>query len=127
MPGVLVVVTDHAYERFCQRVASRRGELDRRAEISSRVSLSWEARRVSDKPPTSSAKRPAQRGVLYVHDLSDRDLIFVCAHDRNRGELIVITLWERDRLGTPRVPRRFTDALARRSTKAAPLRPPRAQ
>jgi len=100
-PGVLVAVTDHAAERFGQRVPARRGELDPRPEIIERVSAAWAAGRVSE----------ASGGALYVHDLVDRDVVFVCRHDAARGELVVITLWEGDRLGEPRVPRRFTDAL----------------
>ena len=107
--GVTVAVTDHAAERFRQRVAARAGELDPRVEIIDRVSRAWAAGRVSDVPPDDRGKAP--RGALYVADLVDRDLVFVVRHDARAGELVVITLWERDRLGTPRVPRRFTDAL----------------
>ena len=38
-------------------------------------------------------------------------MIFVCRHDRASHELLVITLWEDDRFGSPRVGRRFTDPL----------------
>jgi hypothetical protein len=107
--GVTVAVTDHAVERFRQRVAMRGGALDPRAEIAGRVARAWAAGRVADTPP-DAAQRPT-RGALYVADLVDRDLVFVVRHDRRAGELVVITLWERERLGTPRVPRRFTDAL----------------
>lgn len=110
--GVLVAVTDHAVERFGQRVASRRGELDARPEIATRVAEAWAAGRVSDRPPDAAAKPP--RGAVYVSDVHDRDLVFVCRHDAPRGELVVITLWERERLGPARVPRRYTDALLRR-------------
>jgi hypothetical protein len=113
-PGVLVAVTDHALERFRQRVASRRGELDPRPEIASRVAQAWSQRRISDHPPDRHGVTRPQRGRIYVHDINDRDLIFVCGHDQLRGELIVITLWERERLGDALVPRRFTDALERR-------------
>ena len=114
-PGVLVAVTDHAAERFRQRVAARRGDLDPRAEIAARVSRAWAAGRVSDQPPGPGADAPAPtRGGVYVADLVDRDLVFVCRHDPRTRELVVITLWEAERLGPSRVPREFTDALQRR-------------
>jgi hypothetical protein len=117
-PGVLVAVTDHAAERFRQRVAARQGDLDPRPEIVARVSRAWAAGRVSDRPPgegaagDSARRRP--RGAVYVADLVDRNLVFVCRHDPRGGELVVITLWEGERLGPSRVPRVFTDALERR-------------
>jgi hypothetical protein len=61
---------------------------------------------VSDDPPAGAT---GARGSVYVRDLVDRDLLFVCR--REHGELVVISLWEAGRVGTPRVPRRFTDAL----------------
>jgi hypothetical protein len=70
--GVTVVVTDHAVERFRQRVGS---------------------------------------GSVYVRDLVDRGVIFVCRHDHASRELLVVTLWEDARYGPPRVDQRFTDAL----------------
>jgi hypothetical protein len=116
IPGVLVAVTDHAAERFRQRVAGRLGELDPRAEIVTRVSRAWAAGRASSAPPRREDGRPgaAAAGTTYVRDLVDRDLVFVCRHDVPRHELIVVTLWEEPRLGEARVPRRFTDALAPR-------------
>jgi hypothetical protein len=111
--GVTVAVTDHAAERFRQRVAARAGELDPRPEIIARVSRAWAAGRVSETPPDSATKRP--RGALYLADLVDRDVVFVVRHDARAGEVVVITLWERGRLGVPRVPQRFTDALRDRS------------
>jgi hypothetical protein len=98
MPGVLVAVTDHAAERFGQRVA---GSLDARLEVAGRVS------------DTLDGERGASASI-YVHDLRDRDLVFVCRHDPRARELIVITMWERERLGPAQVPRRFTDALTAR-------------
>jgi hypothetical protein len=99
----LVAVTDHAVERYRQRV---RGALDPRPEIAGRVSQAWAAGRVSEEPPAGAA---AQRGSVYVRD---RDITFICLWDRPRGELVVVTLWEE---GTaPQVPRRFTDALKER-------------
>ena len=103
---MLVAVTDHAVERFRQRVGSRTGALDPRPEIAGRVSRAWAAGRVSDDPPPGAT---GARGSVYVRDLVDRDLLFVCR--REASELVVISLWEQGRVGTPQVPRRFTDAL----------------
>ena len=110
---VTVAVTDHAVERFRQRVATRTGDLDARPEIVARVARAWAEGRTSEQAPDGG---DAPRGSVYVADLVDRDVIFVCRHDRPRGELIVITLWERGRIGDPRVPRRYTDALRRRTS-----------
>jgi hypothetical protein len=111
--GVTVAVTDHALERFRQRVAAREGALDARLELAGRVARAWAAGRVDAEPPDRG--KPA-RGALYVADLVDRDVVFVVRYDRRAGELVVITLWERSRLGEPRVARRFTDALRRASS-----------
>ena len=100
MSTPLVAVTDHAVERYRQRV---RGTLDARPEIAGRVSQAWAAGEVSDAPPAGAA---AQRGSVYVRD---GDVTFVCLWDRPRGELLVVTLWEAG--ADPQVPRRFTDAL----------------
>ncbi len=99
---MLVAVTDHAAERYRQRV---RGTLDARAEVVARVSRAWAAGVVSREPPPGAA---AQRGSVYVRD---RDVVFVCLEDRPRGELVVVTLWEEG--DAPAVPRRFTEALKR--------------
>lgn len=107
MRQVLIAVTDHAVERFRQRVGSRTGALDPRPEIAGRVRRAVEAGRVSEEPPGATGAR----GSLYVRDLVDRDLLFVCR--RADGELVVISLWEEGRIGSPRVPRRYTDALKR--------------
>ena len=97
---VLVAVTDHAVERFRQRVA---GTLDAKAEVIRRVALAWQAGRVEE-----------DRGTYRVRDLVDRSLVFVCRHDRAAGEVVVITLWEEEGgVAPPRVPRRFTDDLDR--------------
>jgi hypothetical protein len=103
---VLVAVTDHAVERFRQRVGSRSGALDPRPEIAGRVRRAWEAGRRSETPPPGAS---GARGSVYVRDLVDRDLLFVCRCEVD--ELVVVSLWEEGRLGTPRVSRRFTDAL----------------
>ena len=92
----LVAVTDHAAERFRQRV---RGTLDPKGEITARVSRAFQA----------GSTRPGDRGTLDVLDLDDRSLIYVCRHDVPRGELVVVTLWEQG--DDARVPRRYTDAL----------------
>ncbi|HEX8160128.1 MAG TPA: hypothetical protein VF526_22325 [Solirubrobacteraceae bacterium] len=107
--GITVAVTDHAVERFRQRVGARRGGLDARPEIASRVSEAWGAGRVSDVPPAGAGD--AARGSIYIRDLVDRNVIFVCRHDRASRELLVVTLWEDDRFGAPRVDKRFTNAL----------------
>jgi hypothetical protein len=93
---VLVAVTDHAAERFRQRIA---GTLNAKADVISRVALAWEAGRVEE-----------DGGTYRVRDLRDRSLVFVCR--REGAELIVITLWEEEGgVSPPRVPRRFTDDL----------------
>jgi hypothetical protein len=95
----LIAVTDHAVERYGQRV---RGSLDPRTEIAARVGRAREAGRVT----------PGERGALLVRDVERPDLVFVCMEDRVRGELVVVTLWEEGEEAA--VPRRFTDALRRR-------------
>lgn len=108
---MLVAVTDHAVERFRQRVGSRAGLLDPRPEIAGRVRRAWEAGRWSEEAPRGAT---GSRGSVYVRDLVDRDLLFVCRAGPGglaSGELVVISLWEEGRVGTPRVARRFTDAL----------------
>ena len=91
---MLVAVTDHAIERYRQRV---RGSLEERVEIAGRVSCAYAAGRTE----------PGERGTLLVRDLRDRDLVYVCR--RERDELIVVTLWEEGEDAA--VPKRFTDAL----------------
>jgi hypothetical protein len=104
---MLVAVTDHAAERFRQRVA---GTLDAKTEIASRVARAWEAGRVSEEPPPGAT---AARGSLYVRDGADRSVVYVCRRE-GAGELVVVTLWEQEGgIAPPRVPRRFTDALKR--------------
>jgi hypothetical protein len=109
---VLVAVTDHAVERFRQRIGGRSGELDPRPEIVARVTRAWEAGRVEREPPPGAT---GARGSVYVRDLVDRSLVFVCRHDESGGELVVVTLWEQPGgPAPPRVERRWTDALRRR-------------
>jgi hypothetical protein len=91
---MLVAVTDHAVQRYRQRV---RGSLDERVEIASRVARAHAAGRVE----------AGERGAVLVRDLSDRELVFVCRPDG--AELVVITLWEQGEGAA--VPKRFTDVL----------------
>ncbi len=93
---MLVAVTDHAAERFRQRV---RGTLDAKLEVASRVARAHAAGRVE----------PGQRGALLVRDVDRRDLVYVCCPER--GELLVVTLWEEG--GEAAVPKQFTDVLRR--------------
>jgi hypothetical protein len=91
---MLVAVTDHAAERFRQRV---RGTLEPKVEIASRVAEAHRAGRV----------QPGSRGSVLVRDLRRLDLIYVCRP--GDGELVVVTLWEEGEDAA--VPKRFTDAL----------------
>ncbi len=91
---ILIAVTDHAADRYRQRV---RGTLDPKAEVVARVSRGWAAGRTA--PGT-------RRGSV---DVRDGGLVFVCLHDVPRGELVVVTLWEEG--PDTAVPRRFTDAV----------------
>lgn len=101
---MLVAVTDHAVQRFRQRVA---GALDARPEIVARVARAVAAGRVDDEPPPGAT---GARGSVYVRDLVDRSVVYVCR--REGAELVVVTLWEQEGgVAPPRVPRRFTDAL----------------
>lgn len=89
-------MTDHAAERFRQRV---RGTLDPKTEIASRVVGARNAGRVED----------GARGTVLIRDLERRDLVYVCRPDGE--ELVVVTLWEEG--DDAAVPKRFTDALRR--------------
>jgi uncharacterized NAD(P)/FAD-binding protein YdhS len=93
---MLVAVTDHAAERFRQRV---RGSLDERTEIASRVARAHAADRVE----------AGERGIVLVRDLERPDVVYVCRPEGD--ELVVVTLWEEGE--DPLVPRRVTDALRR--------------
>jgi hypothetical protein len=118
---VLVAVTDHAVERFRQRIGGRSGEVDARPEIASRVARAWEAGRVSEEPPGAAGAQARPRGAVYVRDLVDRALVFVCRHDRAAREVVVITLWEQEGGPVaPRVPRRWTDELRSRRSGGGP-------
>lgn len=108
--SVLVAVTDHAVQRYRERISGRTGVLDVRPEIIARVTEAWEAGRVDTEAPPGAA---GGRGSLYVRDLQDRSLVFVCRRDRFAGEVVVITLWEREGgPAPPRVARRWTDQRA---------------
>ena len=91
---MLVAVTDHAAERFRQRV---RGTLNEKIEIASAVTRAYAAGRVE----------LGANGEVRVRDLERRDVVYVCR--REGDELLVVTLWEEG--DEPAVPRRFTDAL----------------
>ena len=93
---MLVAVTDHAAQRFRQRV---RGTLDPKTEVASRVARAHAAGRVES----------GDRGMLLIRDLERRDLVYVCRPEPR--ELIVVTLWEEG--DGAAVPRRYTDALRR--------------
>ena len=106
---MLIAVTDHAAARFRQRVGGRSGEVDPRAEIVRRVSGAVAAGRISEEPPPGASRA---RGFVYVRDLVDRSLVFVCR--REAWELVVVTLWEVEGgPGAAARPRRFTDQLRR--------------
>lgn len=92
---MLIAVTDHAAERFRQRV---RGTLDEKNEIRTAVARAYEAGRVE-----------LSGGGLLVRDPDRRDVVYVCRQDGD--ELVVVTLWEEG--DDPAVPKRFTDALRR--------------
>ena len=93
---MLFAVTDHATERFRQRV---RGTLEPRAEIIARVARGYADGRVERDG----------RGTVRIRDLEREDLVYVCRPED--GELVVVTLWEEGEEAL--VPRRFTDALRR--------------
>ena len=96
---MLVAVTDHAAERFRQRV---RGTLEPKLEVADRVARAHAAGRAE----------AGERGTLRVRDLRRPDLVYVCRPERD--ELVVITLWEEG--DDAAVPRRFTDALRHTDT-----------
>jgi hypothetical protein len=102
IPDMLVAVTDHAAERFRQRV---RGTLDARTEIASRVARAHAAGRTE----------AGERGTVLVRDLQVPNLVYVCRPDA--GELVVVTLWEGGEDAA--VPKRFTDALRRDDHRVA--------
>jgi hypothetical protein len=94
---VLIAVTDHAADRFRQRV---RGTLEPKLEIARRVARAREAGQVA----------PGDRGTILVRDLDRPALVYVCRPDGDT-ELVVVTLWEEGEDAA--VPKRFTDVLRR--------------
>jgi hypothetical protein len=99
---MLVAVTDHAAERFQQRV---RGTLEAKTEIAARVARAHAAGRVE----------PGERGALLVRDLQRPGLVYVCRPERD--QLVVTTLWEQGEDAA--VPKRFTDVLRRDDHRVA--------
>ena len=89
----LVAVTDHAVDRYGQRV---RGTLDPRTEIAARVGRAIAAGRVEE----------GRRGAQLVRDVERPSLVYGCMEDRPRGELIVVTLYEEGEDAA--VPRKWT-------------------
>jgi hypothetical protein len=104
---MLVAVTDHAAERFRQRV---RGTLDDKVEVAGRVARAHAAGRVE----------PGERGAVLVRDLERRDIVYVCRPEHD--QLIVVTLWEQGEGAA--VPRRFTDVLRHDDHLVGGPRPP---
>ena len=102
---MLVAVTDHAADRFRQRV---RGTLDAKLEIVERVSRAHDAGHVER----------GERGRIHVRDLKRRDLVYVCRPEG--AELVVVTLWEEG--DEAAVPKRFTDVLRRDDHRVADRR-----
>jgi hypothetical protein len=93
---MLVAVTDHAADRFRQRV---RGTLEAKRDVAARVARAYAA----------GGSERGERGAVLVRDLERRDLVYVCRPQDD--ELIVVTLYE---LGeSAAVPKRFTDVLRR--------------
>jgi hypothetical protein len=103
---MLIAVTDHAAERFRQRV---RGTLAAKAEIVHRVAEAHARGRVT----------PGERGALLVRDIQRPDLTYICRP--SDGELVVVTLWEEGEDAA--VPKRFTDALRRDDHRVGERRP----
>jgi hypothetical protein len=91
---MLVAVTDHAADRFRQRV---RGTLEPKTEVASRVVRALAAGRFEE----------VDRRTIRVRDLERRNLFYVCRP--GEGELVVVTLWEEGEDAA--VPKRFTDVL----------------
>jgi hypothetical protein len=105
---MLVAVTDHAAERFRQRV---RGTLEAKTEVASRVARGY----------AEDLVEPGSHGTVLVRDPERRDLVYVCRP--GAGELVVVTLWEEGEDAA--VPKRFTDALRRDDHLFADQRAPR--
>jgi hypothetical protein len=93
---MLIAVTDHAAERFRQRV---QGTLEAKLDVASRVARARAAGRTE----------PGRRGAILVHDLERRELVYVCRPEGD--ELVVVTLYQVGDAAA--VPKQFTDALRR--------------
>lgn len=91
---MLFAVTNHAAERFRQRV---RGSLSEKTEVASRVAKAYAAGRAVD----------GERGTVLIRDLERPEVVYICRHEGH--EMVVVTLWEEG--SDAQVPRRFTDAL----------------
>jgi hypothetical protein len=98
--GILVAVTDHAAERYRQRVGTRTGSVDVKPEIAARVSSAY-----------AKGRHRVERGSLLVVDEKVPGVVYVCRHDRDSRELLVITLWEEGE--NAQVPSKFTNVLRR--------------
>jgi hypothetical protein len=98
---MLIAVTDHAADRFRQRV---RGTLDPKLEVASRVGRAREAGLLT----------AGERGTVLIRDLERPALVYVCRPE-GTTELVVVTLWEEGEDAA--VPKRFTDALRRDDPK----------
>ena len=106
----LVAVTDHAVERYGERV---RGTLDPRTEIAARVGGALAAGR----------REPGERGAVLVRDVQRPSLVYVCMEDKPRGELIVVTLYEDGRGGRRAAPvHRCAPAADMNASAATPSR-----
>src|SRR6202011_708386 len=99
---MLIAVTDHAAERFRQRV---RGTLDPKTEIAARVARAHAAGRAEQGSP----------GTVLVRDQQRPGIVYVCRPEER--ELIVLTLWEEGEDAA--VPKRYTDALRRDDHRVA--------
>jgi hypothetical protein len=94
--GVLITVTNHAAERYRQRV---RGSLEEKLEVAASVARGREAGLVES----------GTGGTILIRDPDRPDLVYVCRPDGS--DLVVVTLWEEGENAA--VPRRFTDVLRR--------------
>ena len=107
MSRPLVAVTDHAAERFRQRVGSTRGALDVKPEVATRVADAVEAGRSTTTPPAGSEGTP---GSVYVaRPARARRRLRVPARGARAARHHAVG--GRVRARGSRVPRHFTDAL----------------
>ena len=77
--GILVAVTDHAAERYRQRVGTRTGSVDVKPEIITRVSRAYAAGRTR-----------IERGSLLVQDERLPGVIYVCRHDLGAAAIVYL-------------------------------------